>query len=266
MPPIPIPIPKHSPWVSQILVINALLRREVATRFGEYRLGFFWMLFEPLLGVVIIGMVIGSIASRTVPEIPYAFFLLNGMLLMKLMTGTMSSGINSIGANVGLLVYPTVRPLDTFIARFVYELLTTGFSFILFCVIAMWMGVSLSLANLDVLLACFIFAWMIGSGLGLILGVAAAHFKEVEKFMMVVQRPLLFISAVLHPVSALPESAQKAMLYNPLVHVIELARNSLFPYYSASGANLIYPGGFAIVVMALGLTLFHGNRHFLSKI
>lgn len=266
MPPNPIPLPKHSPWVSQILVINALLRREVATRFGEYRLGFFWMLFEPVMGVVIIGLVIGSIAARTVPEIPYPFFLLNGMLLMKLLTGPMGSGINSIGANIGLLVYPTVRPLDTFIARFVYELLTTVFSFLIFCVIALWLGVQLSFANLDVLFLCFILTWMTGSGLGLILGVAAAHFREVEKIMMVVQRPLLFISAVLHPISALPESTQKLMLYNPLVHTIELARNSLFPFYSSGGANLVYPSVFAIVVLAIGLTLFHGNRNFLSNV
>ena len=266
MPTNPIPLPKHSPWVSQILVINALLRREVATRFGEYRLGFFWMLFEPVMGVVIIGLVIGSIAARTVPEIPYPFFLLNGMLLMKLLTGPMSSGINSIGSNLGLLVYPTVRPLDTFIARFVYELLTTVFSFLVFCVIALWLGVQLSFANLDVLFLCFILTWMTGSGLGLILGVAAAHFKEVEKIMMVVQRPLLFISAVLHPISALPESTQNLMLYNPLVHTIELARNSLFPFYSSGGANLVYPSVFAIVVLAIGLTLFHGNRNFLSNV
>jgi capsular polysaccharide transport system permease protein len=107
---------------------------------------------------------------------------------------------------------------------------------------------------------------MTGSGLGLILGVAAAHFKEVEKIMMVVQRPLLFISAVLHPISALPESTQNLMLYNPLVHTIELARNSLFPFYSSGGANLVYPSVFAIVVLAIGLTLFHGNRNFLSNV
>lgn len=264
--PIPIPIPRHSPWVSQVLVINALLKREVSTRFGEYRLGFFWMLFEPLVGVIVIGMLIGSVAGRTVPEIPYPFFLLNGLLLMKLMSGPMNTGINAVGANQGLLVYPAVRPLDTFIARFLYELLTTVFSFLLFCVIALWMGIELSFANLDVLLACFVITWFIGCGIGLIFGVATAHFKEAEKLVTIVQRPLMFISAVLHPLSALPESGQKLLLLNPLVHTIELARNSLFPFYPAEGPNLAYPAAFAIIVLSVGLTLFHGNRNYLSKV
>lgn len=264
--PIPIPIPRRSPWVSQVLVISALLKREVSTRFGEYRLGFFWMLIEPLLGVVIIGMLIGSIAGRTVPEIPYPFFLLNGMLLMKLLSGPMNTGINAVGANQGLLVYPTVRPLDTFLARFLFQLVTTTFSFLLFCAIALWWGIELSFANLDVLLACYMITWLIGCGLGLIFGVLAAHYKEAEKLVNIVQRPLMFVSAVLHPISAVPESVQNALLFNPLVHTIELARNALFPFYPTGGSNLAYPTAFAIIVLSVGLTLFHGNRNYLSKV
>jgi len=265
MPAAPIPIPKHSPWTTQRLVIGALLKREVSTRFGEYRLGFFWLLVQPLIGVLVIGVLIGSIAQRTVPEIPYAFFLLNGYLLMNLLTGPMNKGINAIGANQGLLVYPSVRPLDTFIARFLFELLSIMFSFSVFCILGMFFGVFISLANLHIVLLCLVITWCIGCGLGLIFGVAAAYFNEVDKFVMILQRPLLFISAVLFPVSALPESAQRLLLYNPLVHTIEQSRHAIFPFYSAAGTDLIYPGVFAIVVLSIGLTLFHGNRDFLSQ-
>ncbi len=264
--PTPIPIPRHSPWVSQVLVLGALLKREVSTRFGEYKLGFFWMLMEPLMGVIVIGIIIGSIAQRTVPEIPYPFFLLNGMLLIRLLTGSMNAGINAIGSNQGLLVYPTVRPLDTFLARFIFELLTTVFSFILFCIIGVWMGISISLASLDILLASYLLTWMIGCGLGLIFGVASAYYKESEKVVLILQRPLLFISAVLFPLSAVPTSAKEILLYNPLVHTIELSRKTLFPFYHADGANLEYPLVVAIVVLSIGLTLFHGNRHYLSQV
>ncbi len=261
----PIPIPKRSPWVNQVLVIRALLHREVATRFGEYRLGFFWMLFEPILGVMIVGVMIGSLGARAVPEIPYPFFVLNGMLLMGLFTGPLSAGVNAIGANQGLLVYPTVRPLDTFIARFLFELLEAIFSFTLFCVISSWIGVDISLANLDLLAACYLLTWLTGCGLGLTFGVAAAHFKESEKIAMVLQRPLLFISAVLFPLAAMPPNLQQYLLYNPLVHTIELSRKSLFPYYHSDGVNLFYPFIFSIVILSIGMTLFHMNRQFLTR-
>ena len=261
----PIPIPKHSPWVAQILVVNALLKREITTRFGEYRLGFFWMLFEPLLGVLVIGVLVGTLAQRTVPEIPYPFFLLNGFLPLKLLTAPMNSGMNAISSNQGLLVYPNVKPLDAFIARFLYELLTQVFALVLFCCIAMWLGISISLAHLGTLAACYFIIWCIGCGLGLIFGVASAHFNEMDKVLMVLQRPLLFVSAVLFPLSAVPSEAQKFLLYNPLVHIIELSRQALFPHYSSDQVTLVYPTVFAIVVLSVGLTLFQGNRNFLSK-
>ena len=264
--PDPIAIPKHSPWVSQFLVIRALFNREVATRFGMYRLGFFWMLLEPLLGVIVIGFVIAPIAGRTVPEIPYAFFLLNGFLILRLFTSTMNAGINAISSNQGLLVYPSVRPLDPLLARFIFDLIISMFAYSLFCVVAMWIGITLSLDRLHVILAAFLITWMCGCGFGLLFGIAAAYYNEMEKIARVIQRPLLFVSAVLFPTSILTRSAREIYMYNPIVHTIELSRNALFPGYLVEGANLMYPFSFGIIIFAIGITYFNNNRNYLSQI
>lgn len=263
--PKPIPIPKNPPWLTQILVIDALLKREVVTRFGEYRLGFFWMLFEPLLGVIVVGFLLGAIAARAVPEIPYSFFVLHGMMLIKLFTGPMNAGVNALGSNQGLLVYPTVLPLDIFISRFFFQLVTTVLSFAVFTVIAMWCGVQISLASLDTLGACYLITWLNGCGLGLILAVVGTHIRETDKILMVLQRPLMFISAVLYPTSGMPDSAQALLLYNPMVHTIELSRQAMFPYYVTGGANLIYPTITGIIFLSVGLTLFNINKNLLSQ-
>ena len=261
----PIPVPKHPPWLSQILVIRALLARETVTRFGQYKLGLFWMLLEPLLGVIIIGVIIGSFAARSVPEIPYPFFLLNGMLMLKLFTGPMNSAINAIGANQGLLVYPNVKQLDLFLARFLFDLFTAALSFILFCAIGMWIGVEVSLGSLHVLAAGYLLTWLAGCGLGLTFGVAAAYYSEVEKIVPVLQRPLIFVSAVLFPTAQLPQSTQDVLYFNPLVHNIEICRKALFPYYAVHGANLLYPFLFAVVSLSMGATLFHNHRNNLNQ-
>lgn len=262
----PIPIPKRSPWLTQVLVIRALLNRDVATRFGKYRLGFLWMLLEPLLGVIVIGLVISPLANRTVPEMPYAFFLLNGFLLLKLFTGPMSAGVSALTTNQGLLVYPSVKPLDPILARFIFDLITTMFSFSLFCVIAMWLGVTLSLDNLHVILAAYLITWLCGCGFGLLFGIATAYYNEMEKIVRVIQRPLLFLSAVLFPTNILTRPVREIYMYNPLVHTIEMSRNALFPHYNVEGANLSYPFFFGIIVFAIGITYFHNNRKYLIQL
>ncbi len=224
------------------------------------------MLLEPIIGVLVLGLIIGPIAERSVPEIPYVFFLLNGFLLLQLFTSSMNMGADAISSNQGLLVYPSVQIMDPMLARFIYGLITTSFSFALFCVISMWLGISLALDNLHIIFAAYLITWFCGCGFGLIFGIASVHYKETEKFVKVIQRPLLFVSAVLHPTNVLPTEARELLLYNPLVHTIELSRNALFPFYRVEGANLLYPAAFAIVVFAIGITYFRNNRNLLSEL
>ena len=262
----PIAIPKRYPWVTQCLVIRALFKREIVTRFGKYRLGLFWMLFEPLMSVLVVGLIIGKIAGRAVPEIPYAFFLLNGFLLLKLFTSPMSAGVKAIQANSGLLIYPSVKPLDTLMARFLFDFVTTGFAFCLFCICAVWIGVRPDLSHLDVILCAYLFTWLCGCGFGMVFGVVAAHYSEFEKVVPVIQRPLLFVSAVLFPTNVLPGHVREILLYNPLVHTIESSRHALFPLYKAEGVNLVYPGCIGVIVLAVGLNLFQYKRNELNQV
>lgn len=263
--PKPVTIPKNPGWLTQILVLRALIGRQIKSRFGEYQLGFLWMILEPLTGVLIIGFVIGTLAQRTVPEIPYAFFLLNGMMLLQLLTGCMNAGMNAVNTGKGLLVYPAVKPIDPFISRFLFQLVITLFAYVVFCLAALWLGVDFSLANLGVVLSCYLITWAIGSGLGLILGVTVAHYPEFEKVMGFIQRPLLFISAVLFPSAAVATEARAWLMWNPLVHTIEQARHALFPFYNAAETNLLYPSICALVALAIGVTMFQNNQQFIAN-
>jgi len=261
----PIPVRKKSPWLVQVTVVKALMKREMVTRFGKYKFGIVWMIVEPLISTIIIGFIIGRIAGRTVPEIPYPFFLLNGRILLQLFTGSLKIGVNSIKANQGLLVYRTVCPLDPFIARFLFELGSTSTSFVLFCIIGMWMGVTLSFGAIYLLVFCGLLTWLMGCGMGLIFGVSALYYKEMEKVALIFQSPLIFISAVLVPIAALPNAAQEFILKNPLAHTIELSRKALFPFYNNSDTNIIYPFSCAIIVFFAGLYFFRVNRFSLDR-
>jgi capsular polysaccharide transport system permease protein len=261
----PVQIPRRSPWTNQRLVIGALLHREAVTRFGHYKMGILWMLLEPLISVIVMGLLLGPLVGRTAPDMPYAFFLLNGFVLLQTFTGPLTSGIGAISSNMGLLVFPKVQPLDLLIARFLFELCSSITAFVFFSLVGMWFGIHLSLGFLHILFASFLITWLAGCGLGLIMSVGAAHFQSVDKIVGFLKRPLLFLSCVLYPLYNLPEAARKFLLYNPLVHTIELSRKALFPFYHVGTVNLTYPAAFAIVLFAIGICLFHNKRHFLTQ-
>lgn len=260
----PVQIPTRSPWANQWLVLTALLHREAVTRFGQYKMGAFWMLTEPLIGVIVMGLVLGPIVGRTAPDMPYAFFLLNGYVLYQNFLGTMLSGMNAVDSNRGLLVFPKVQVLDLLLARFLFSLGTSMVSFVLFCAVSMWFGVELSLGSLHIVFACFIVTTLFGGGMGLILCVASSYFESVEKMVAFIKRPLIFVCCVLYPLNGLPMAAQNLLLYNPIVHTIELCRKSLFPFYHIGEINLVYPTVVAFVVFSFGICIFHAHRHQLA--
>ena len=260
-----IKIQHHSPWRSQVLVIKALLQREFITRFGKYKLGVIWVFLDPLLSVLVIGVLLGPLIGRSSGEIPYAFFLLCGFMLLSLCTGSITASLGAISSNQGLLVFKKVQPLDPFIARFIFQLLTISSALTVFCLVSAWFGIELSVGHLFEVATCVLLTWMIGSGIGLYLGIAALKCKELEKIITYGMRPLLFISAVLYPIDAIPPAYARYLLYNPLVHTIESMRMALFPVYTVDRVNLYYPAAWAIIAYALGLMSYRNNRHFLTQ-
>ena len=158
----------------------------------------------------------------------------------------------AISSNQGLLVFKKVQPIDPFIARFLFQLFTTHFALLVFCIIAYWLGIVISLEHLFKAAACIILTWLIGCGLGLQLGIACQKYIELEKVIGYMQRPLLWISSVIYPLDGIPPEYRVYLLYNPLVHTIEYLRMCLFPSYVADEVNLIYPAAWALCTSALG--------------
>jgi len=261
----PIKIPDHSPWRSQVLVTKALLHRELVTRFGKYKLGAIWAFADPLLSVIVIGVILGPLIGRSSGDIPYPFFLLCGFMLLNMLSGSMSAGIGAAGANKGLMVFKKVQAFDPFVARFIFIFLINASALIVFCIVAYWIGIDVSVQRIPEAAICIILTWLIGSGLGLFLGIATLKFNELEKIVGYIQRPLLFLSCVLYPLDAIPPQYAHYLLYNPLVHTIEYMRMMLFPSYVANGVNLYYPTAWVVAAFAVGITAYRNNRHFLTQ-
>ncbi len=144
---------------------------------------------------------------------------------------TQRSAASALAANRGLLAYRQVLPVDTVLVRAVTE----G-SLQLLVGLALLSGAAL--IRFDVLphdpllaLEAYLLLWLFGSGLGLALSVGYALVPEIEKIMGFVFMPLYFASGVLFSPAAMPARLQEWLLYNPIVHGLELGRAAFFPGY-----------------------------------
>ena len=102
-------------------------------------------------------------------------------------------------------------------------------------------------------------------GLCLFLATYGTRFSAVLRLASGSARALLFLSAVIHPMSEIHDTAGEFLLWNPLAHMVELLREYALGMKPYPGVTLTYPLGFMLFMLFLGLTSYYANRFELLK-
>jgi capsular polysaccharide transport system permease protein len=68
-------------------------------------------------------------------------------------------------------------------------------------------------------------------------------------------RPLFWVSGLFFTVEEVPQAAQAALLFNPVLHTVELVREGWFASYESPGASVSYVLYFALAFLTAGLLL-----------
>lgn len=123
----------------QKVTVEALFLREIRTRFGKFRLGYLWAILEPSAHLLILLGIFGYIMHRTMPDISFPVFLLNGLIPFFIFSSISNRSVGAIEANQGLFNYRPVKPIDTIIARALLETLIYDAVYILLMLIV-WMA------------------------------------------------------------------------------------------------------------------------------
>lgn len=240
----------------QQAAVKALFLREIRTRFGKYRLGYLWAILEPTAHLLILLAIFGYIMHRSMPDISFPVFLLNGLIPYFLFSNIAIRSIGAIEANLGLFNYRPVKPVDTIIARVILELLIYSGVYIILMAVVGLLGEEFSIANILVLITTWMLLIIFSFGMGLVFMVVGNEFPETEKFLPIIIKPLYFISCVMFPLHAIPKDYQSYFLWNPIVHVIELSRESVVSGYISEGASLSYLTFCALASLFLGMALY----------
>lgn len=245
-------------------VWRALFLREALARLFAGRATWFWLLAEPVLGIAIMLFIFTVIRLRTIGGIDTMLWLIVGMLgfYMFRRTGTQVQG--AISANRALFTYRQVLPVDTALVRAGLEgLLMVAVASILLTVAAL-LGHSVVPADPLTVLEAFFGLWLAGLGFGLVTSVAIDLVPELGRVLKLVMSPLMIMSGVIIPLSAVPPPYLGWLLLNPVAHGLEAARLGFAPYYHAvPGLSIAYLYAFGLVSVFFGLAL---HRRFAAKL
>jgi capsular polysaccharide transport system permease protein len=241
--------------IAQFEVVHALALRETRTRFGAHQLGYLWALLEPA-AMILTFVVVFSVIHRPTPAGMTLFgFIATGIVPYLLFSSATARVAEAINGNRGMLFYPHVQPLDLVFARGLLELVTYGAVFL-----ALMGGMVLYQQRLDLdsallVVSGMVLAGLLGSTLGLVFCTLAQFSNAVERARGPLMRPLFWVSGIFFTANELPAEARHYLMYNPLLHAVELVRDGWYPSYRAEHADVPYVLAWILGLAVLGLYL-----------
>lgn len=246
-------------WVealhTQIIVVFALMMREVHTRYGRDNLGFIWLIAEPLvfcLGVILIWRLLHGAQEHGIPVLA---FVLTGYMPLTLWRHCVQRSVHCFRANAGLLYHRQVRMLDLLAARVILEIYGALIAYLVIAFL-FW---ALDEYALPQDLGLFYLGWacmiLFSAGLGLVMGCVSEMAEWSEKLVGPFMYFLLPISGVFFMADWVPDDYRKYALYVPTLNAFEMIRGGQFGPGVRVHYDLPYTLAVCLALLTLGLIL-----------
>lgn len=249
---------QRSPWQVTKSVWWGVFVREVLHRTMSDRLGWFWLFFQPIMIILVMVAVRYYIMGRvkTIAGAEFIPWLVVGLLAFQMFRETMTRAMGAVEANRELFSYRQVKPIDPVLVRCFIEGQLNSFILIMFVLIGLLIGVYLVPFDAVGALVAWVSLWLFGIGCGLILSVSNVIFPETGKIVPVTMMPLFLLSGVIFPLNFVPPELLEYLLYNPLLHGVEITRSFFFENYQpVKGISYSYFYFWLFGLLSFGLML-----------
>ncbi|MEE1953431.1 ABC transporter permease [Aeromonas sp. 75A] len=249
-------IQRRSPAVVLKDVTFGLLMRELKTRFGNYRMGYTWALLDPLITIAVFCVIFGIRQRNGFGGVEAPVFIASGYLPFLMFRSTANRLISAVSANKGLFCYRQVTVFATLFSRFVLESIIGILVAIVLILILVWSGFDAIPDDPLAVIMGYGTLMIFSFGLGTLLCIVSSLSAEVDKLIPILMRPLLWISAVFFPLAAVPQSYQHLLLWNPIVHALELIRSGWIAGFQTQGGSWNYLLGTTLITLAFAMSAY----------
>lgn len=242
-------------------VVFAMFVRELQTRFGASRLGYLWAILEPAAQVIVLEIVFGFAGRRALPGVDFPVFIITGVVPFSLFRQVLRQSMEAVDANRALFGYRQVKPIDGIVARVLLETVVYAVVFALLVWGAALFGYDVSIQDPIGFLGIMGLLLVFSAGLGIVFCVLGSLFRELKRLVPLLLTPLFFISGVFFSIGLIPLEYRPYLLWNPILHAIELSRDRYFPNFDAAPeASLAFLTMCAITALLAGLSLYRVKR------
>lgn len=235
--------------------------RELKSKYLTTRLGLIWAIADPaaiLLIFIGIHSLMGDPGAAIVGAGAEEFFFW-GVLPYFMFSHAFSGSNGAVRAAQGLLSYRQIQPLDIVVARVIIEwavLTVVG----MLTVFVWWVaGNPVEIDNPLGVVVYILALVVLGLSYGIFAEVVGTVIPDMRRIFNLMMRPMLFISGLFFTMEMIPFGAGKYLVWNPVLHLVDLTRGSALMGYDSPG-DFGYAMLWAAGLLLLGLSVYHQYR------
>jgi len=246
-------------------LLQQLVKREIKQKFQGSWLGLGWAIITPLMMLAVYTFVFRSVLKARWPgsegdsNIEFALQLFSGLLVFSLFSEVVSRAPMLVAEQPNM-VKKVIFPLS--ILPWVSVMTNTFFASLSLLVLIGAETLNRGSLSIHLLALPLIFAVYIPMLLGIawLLSSLGVFLRDLGHIVGLIVTPLMFLSPVFYPVSALPEFVQDLMIMNPLALIIESLRAVVLDVSWPDFAALAVYGVVASAIAILGAACFAQTR------
>jgi ABC-2 type transport system permease protein len=206
-------------------LIWALAMKELRVRYKRSVLGFVWALLNPLLMMIVLTLVFGTIMRFSIDH--YAIFLLSMLLPWTFFTQALTYSVESVVGNADLLkkvhiakvVFPVAAVVSN-IVNFLLSLIPLALLVLVLRFPLHWTWIYLPVP----MLGLFLFTL----GTSLFLAAINVFFRDISHIIQIILSAWFYFSPIIYSLDFIPAKHRWLFKLNPMLYVLNGFRLSIY--------------------------------------
>jgi lipopolysaccharide transport system permease protein len=229
--------------------------RDIKVRYRQTALGVLWAIIQPLFTMLIFTVVFGQMADISSGGVPRPIFYFSALLPWIYFSSVAGTAGLSLASNSSLLtkiyfpriILPAAAALVGLVDFLIGSILLIGF------IVYYGLPVGWHLLLWPILLVPLV---LLTFGLSAFLAAVNVKYRDVKYAVPFGIQLLLFMSPVIYPASAIPESFRWVLGLNPLTGLIEGFRHAVVPSYPVAWSSLASSLTLTVAILVFGVMYF----------
>ena len=235
-----------------------LVKKGVKLKYRRSYLGILWTLLEPLMTMIVLSVVFGTLFGNKDPHFPV--YILCGRLMYSFFSSATNGAMKAIRTNSGMIK-------KVYVPKYIYVVSSVVSNFLIFLIsliVLVGVGIVLKVEPTMYLVQAWIplaILFVMSLGVSLILATLSVFFRDVEYIWGVACMLVMYASAIFYPVERIIKSGKGWVFnMNPVYMCIANFRNSVLYGVPMNMHYCVLSAGIAVVLLVIGMVLFYKKQ------